>query len=121
MSRPVITLGEARDIALALASTQEADHWGNPSFRVGGRIFATVPDSEHMNVMIDPFDVESAVLEEPDACSELRWGKKVSGVQVDLRRASPELLGDLLEAAWRRRAPRRVLAAYQNFPPPRST
>src|SRR5438552_5134770 len=76
MSRPVITLGEARDIALALASTQEADHWGNPSFRVGGRIFATVPDSEHMNVMIDPFDVESAVLEEPDACSGLRWGRE---------------------------------------------
>ncbi|TMC52501.1 MAG: MmcQ/YjbR family DNA-binding protein [Chloroflexi bacterium] len=99
MSRPVITLGEARDIALALPAAQEAGHWGNPSFRVGGRIFATMPDSEHMNVMIDPFDVESAVLEEPDACSELRWGKKVSGVRVDLKRASPELLGDLLEAA----------------------
>src|SRR5438270_13632096 len=119
MSRPVITLGEARDIALALPAAQEAGHWGNPSFRVGGRIFATMPDSEHMNVMIDPFDVESAVLEEPDGCSELRWGKKVSGTQVDLRRDSPELQGDLLEAAWSPRSPRGVLSAYQNFPPHR--
>src|SRR5438445_11930068 len=100
MSRPVITLGEARDIALALASTQEADDWGNPSFRVGGRIVATVPDSEHMNVMIDPFDVESALPEEPIACSKLRRGKKANGVQVDLRPAAPELHGDLLDAAW---------------------
>src|SRR5438067_8280951 len=84
MSRPVITLGEARDIALALASTQEADHWGNPSFRVGGRIFATVPDSEHMNVMIDPFDVESAVLEEPDACSEDRKSTRLNSSHVSI-------------------------------------
>jgi hypothetical protein len=109
----VSKLGEARTFALALPGAAEADHWGNPSFRVGGRIFATVPDPEHLNVMIDPFDVESVVLEEPEACSELRWGKKVSGVRLDLRLASPKLVGDLLEAAWRRRVPRRLLAARE--------
>jgi hypothetical protein len=109
----VSKLGEIRTFALALPGAGEADHWGNPSFRVGGRIFATFPDPEHLNVMIDPFDVESAVREEPDACTELLWGKKVSGVRVDLAAASPELVVDLLEAAWRRRAPRRLLAARE--------
>jgi hypothetical protein len=113
MSKAVIKLGEARALALALPGAEEADHWGNPSFRVAGRIFATLPDSGHLNVMIDPLDVEAAAREEPEACAELRWGKNVSGVRVDLGRASPELVGDLLEAAWRRKAPRRLSAARE--------
>ncbi len=63
--------------------------------------------------MIDPFEVDAAVREDPAASSELWWGKEVRGVRVDLKRASPRLVGDLLEAAWRRRAPRRLLAAGQ--------
>lgn len=50
MSKAVTELGEARAFALALPGAEEADHWGNPSFRVGGRIFATVPDPGHLNV-----------------------------------------------------------------------
>ena len=107
----MIPLGKARAIALALPDATESDHWGNPSFRIYGRIFATVPDPAHLNVMIDPFDVDAAVREDPAACSELLWGKEVRGVRVDLIHASPKLVGDLLEAACRRRAPRRFLAA----------
>ena len=110
-SSPVTGLGKARKIALALPGATEADHWGNPSFRVGGRIFATAPDPRHLNVMIDPFEVEGAVRADPGACSELWWGQEVRGVKVDLEHASAQLVGDLLEAAWRRRASRRLLAA----------
>jgi hypothetical protein len=113
MSLSVVTLGKARAIALGMPEAVEAEHWGNPSFRIYGRIFATVPDPHHLNVMIDPLDVESVVRVAPSACSELHWGKEVSGVTVDLRRASPRLVGDLLEAAWRRRAPKRLVAAGQ--------
>lgn len=113
MSRSVVNLRAVRDIALALPEAVEADHWGNPSFRIYGRIFATVPDPRHLHVMIDPLDAESVVNVAPAACSELHWGKEVRGVRVDLRAASPRLVGDLLEAAWRRRAPKRLLAAGQ--------
>ncbi len=97
-------------MALALPEAVESQHWGNPSFRVAGRIFATVPDAGHLNVMIDAFDVDAVVRQETEACRELWWGKKLSGVQVDLQNASRALVGDLLEAAWRRRAPRRIAA-----------
>jgi hypothetical protein len=107
----VSTLKDARAIALSLPGAEEADHWGNPSFRIYGRIFATVPDPEHMNVMIDPFDMEAAVRAYPAACAELWWGKEVRGARVELRRATRRLVGDLLEAAWRRRAPKQLLAA----------
>ena len=114
MSRSAISLGALRAIALALPDAVEADHWGNPSFRIGGRIFATVPDPTHLNVMVDPVDAEAVVRAAPEACAVLFWGKEVRGVTVDLRKASRRLVGDLLEAAWRRRAPRRVSAAAKS-------
>lgn len=110
-SSPVSSIGEARKIALGLPGAAEVNHWGNPSFRVDGRIFATVPDRAHLNVMIDPFQVEGAVQANPDACAELCWGKEVRGVKVDLKLAPRKLVTDLLEAAWRVRAPRRLLGA----------
>ena len=97
-----------RKLALALPEAVEQDHFGRPSFRVRGRIFSTLPDSEHLNVMIDAFDVDGAVRENPAACQELWWGKKLSGVRVNLRAATPALIRELLTTAWRRKAPRSV-------------
>jgi hypothetical protein len=119
----VISLGEVRTIALALPEATETDHWGNPSFRIYGRIFATVPNPAHLNVMVDPFDVDAVVREDPKACSPLHWGKEVRGVQVTLANATPALVANLLEVAWRRKAPRRLLGRsgdHQNLPPPRT-
>ena len=101
---------DVRALALALRRATEEDHWGRPSFRVRGRIFATLPDPEHLNVMIDPFEVDGAVKVDPAACEPLLWGKQVRGVRVKLRVASPDLVRDLLAAAWRRKAPRALLA-----------
>ena len=77
---------------MALPETVEQDHFGNPSFRVRGRIFATVPDADHVNVMIDAFDVESVVRDYPESCEELWWGKRLSGVRVSLADAEPAML-----------------------------
>jgi hypothetical protein len=104
-----ITIHEVRRVALSLPEVVEQDHWGNPSFRIRGRIFATVPDKEHVNLMIDPFDVDAVVREDPDTCEELRWGKQVRGVRVSLNRAGSTMVGELLKMAWRRRAPKRLL------------
>jgi hypothetical protein len=105
----MIHVRDLRALAMALPETSEEDHFGRPSFRVRGRIFATVPDPEHLNVMIDPFDVDGVVKEDPAACEPLLWGKQLRGVRVKLRVASPELVRDLLAAAWRRKAPRALL------------
>jgi hypothetical protein len=105
----VITIHQVRRFALALPEAAEQDHFGNPSFRVRGRIFATVPDEAHLNVMIDPFDVEAAVREDPAGCQELRWGREVRGVHVSLSTATRQMVETLLEAAWRRKAPKRLV------------
>ena len=93
---------------MALPGTVELPHWGNPSFRVRGRIFATVPDAGHVNVLIDPFDVEAVVADAPESCQQILWGKEVRGVRVTLRTADPKMVETLLRSAWRRRAPKRA-------------
>jgi hypothetical protein len=98
----------ARKIALSLPEAVEQDHFGNPSFRVRGRIFATVPDGSHLNVMIDPFDVDAVVRAEPESCAEILWGKEVRGVRVSLPKASPAMIEELLRVAWKRKAPKRL-------------
>ena len=108
----MITVAEARRLALALPEAVEQDHHGFPSFRVRGRIFATLPDDATLRVMLDPDAVEEAVAAAPEQCSVLRWGAKVSGVAVHLPAADPDTVADLLADAWRRRAPVRLRQAF---------
>ncbi len=96
----MIAPDRARAIALALPDAVEQDHHGRPSFRVGGRIFATLWDPEHMNVMTDEPGIHTAVAANPEVCAEVYWGKRLAAVRVDLRAAGEELLRELLADAW---------------------
>jgi hypothetical protein len=100
---------QARRIALALPEAVELDHHGRPSFRVDGRIFATLWDEHHMNVMLDEDGIRTAVQAAPEICEEVWWGKRLAAVRVDLRWAPEELLADLLGDAWEGKAPARLL------------
>jgi hypothetical protein len=102
-----VTVDQIRRLALAFPEAIEQEHFGNPSFRIRGRIFATVPDDSHVNVMIDPFDVDGVVREDPESCAALLWGKEVRGVRVAMRNVAPGMVQKLLEMAWQRKAPRR--------------
>ena len=104
----MVTLAEARRLALALPETTEEDHHGIPSFRVRNKIFATVPDGHHVRVMLDADATRAAVSDDPDAFAELWWGKKLSGVTVTLASADHRRVTELLEEAWRRVAPKRL-------------
>lgn len=101
-----MTLAEARRMALALAGATEQPHHGMPSFRVRGKIFATVPDDAHLRVMVEPELARAAVETDPAAFAELWWGRKLAGVTVVLARAKRAQVADLLERAWGARAPR---------------
>jgi len=103
-----MTPDEARRIALTLPETVEQDHHGRPSFRVAGRIFATLWDPEHMNVMLDEPGIRTAVQAHPDVCAEVMWGKRLAAVRVTLPAVDPELLGELLTDAWEGKAPERL-------------
>jgi hypothetical protein len=98
-------LSHVRAIALALPEVTESDHHGMASFRVRGKIFATVPDDEHVRIMLDESGIRSAVAEEPLICDEFYWGKKLSCVVVAVKPATTSLLRELLTDAWLLKAP----------------
>jgi len=91
-------------LALALPETSEADHHGRPSFRVRGRIFATVPDQEHLRIMIDEGGIHAAAAEHPAACQAFSWGTRLAYVVVELAAIAPEQLAGLLSDTWFRNA-----------------
>ena len=103
-----------RRLALDLLGTTEQDHHGRPSFRVGGRIYATLWDDTHLNVMLEPQRIETLAAEPTGMCAPIHWGRRLAALQVHLERATPGAVALLLEEAWRRRAP--VIPTPQ--PPP---
>lgn len=103
------TLAQARKLALGLPEATEQDHHGMPSFRVRGKIFATAPDDTHLRVMVDEMEIRAAVAENPKACHEFYWGKRLACVVVDLKLANLALVRDLLTDAWIGKAPARLV------------
>lgn len=100
---------EARAVALSLPEAVEQDHHGRPSFRVGGKIFATLWSDERMNVMLDEGGILTAIDTAPGACEQVWWGKRLSAVGITLSRVDRQFLGELLTDAWEQKAPRRLL------------
>ena len=100
---------EARRLALSLPEATEQDHHGFPSFRVRGKIFATLPDDEHLNVMLGAADVQLALAMARQCCEAVWWGKRLAGVRVTLPAADSKRVGALLRMAWEGKAPRRLV------------
>ena len=97
-------LDEAVAAVLALPGVTEADHHGRRSFRVGaGKVLATVPEQGVLNVMVGE-DLAHAASAQPGV-DLLWWGRKLSGVRVQVATVDPALLDELLQDAWSRRAP----------------
>ena len=105
-----VSADEARSLALALPEAVEQDHHGRPSFRVGGKIFATLWSDGRMNVMLDEGGIRTAVESTPDACENVWWGKRLAAVGVTLARVDRAFLEELLTDAWEQRAPKRLLS-----------
>ena len=108
MRAVAVSADEARALALSLPEAVELDHHGRPSFRVGGKIFATLWNEGRMNVMLDEGGILTAMESAPDACEKVWWGKRLAAVGVTLGLADRELLGELLTDAWEQKAPKRL-------------
>jgi hypothetical protein len=109
----IVDLDDARAIALRLPGTHEEPHFDLTSFRTGTKIFATAPaDGDHLRIMVDESEIMACVAEDPAVFGELWWGKKLGGLQVALGAADPTRVAELLEDAWRRKAPKRAVAAH---------
>ena len=100
-----------RKLALALPEATEQPHHDLTSFRVRGKIFATMPpEGGRLHVFLPADEVASYSAEFPTAVEELWWGKKLSGCRIVLRHADRALVREMLTESWRRKAPKSLLA-----------
>lgn len=105
----------ARAFALALPDAQEAPHHHMSSFRVRGKIFATVPPEQtHLHVFVAEERREAALAVDPAACEKLKWGKKVVGLRLSLEASDEDFVKDLLESAWANKAPPALVAKHRS-------
>jgi hypothetical protein len=112
-----MNLEGARRVALSLPEVTEQPHFEKSSFRVRGKIFATVPPGgRHLHVFVDEHETRACVAEDPTAYEELWWGKRLAGVRVNLRAARAKEISELLKEAWRRKAPKRLVVAFETRP-----
>ena len=95
-----------RRIALSLPDTTEASHFGNPDFRVGGKIFATLSlERDGYGVLLLTPDQQSGMVQdEPAVFSPVPggWGRNGS-TRVLLSKAAPDVLEAALRTAWQSR------------------
>lgn len=101
----MVTVAVARRLALALPGAVEQDHHGFPSFRIVGRIFATLPGPDRLRVMLDEHGIRSAAATWPGTCREYYWGKRLACLEIDLTNADEELVNSLLGEAWEHKRP----------------
>lgn len=100
-----------REFVFSLPEVTEEPHFEKSSFRVRGKIFATLPeDGDHLHLFIDEEATRALVASDPSAFEPLHWGKRLAGVRLKLALVDEELLCELLEESWRRKAPKALVA-----------
>ena len=102
-----------RRFALSLPETREESHFDLASFRVKGKIFATVPPGDtHLHVFAGDDARELMARAQPSAYETLMWGKRAAGLRVTLAAAKAKDVQKLLRSAWLRKAPKRLAAQF---------
>ena len=105
-----MTADDIRAIALALPDTAELPHFEKTSFRVGGKIFATLsPDGKRLMLKL-PEEIKGTLkASDPDAILPLpgAWDRGGSTL-IEVAAMDPAKLADLIRLAWRTTAPAKL-------------
>ena len=104
-----MTVDDFRRIALSLEGAEEGSHMGQPDFRVGGRIFATLASAGqgYGNVKLTPERQAALVEEMPEVFVPIPggWGR-MGMTHVRLAAVSEDVLAGALRLAWKLRVER---------------
>ncbi len=95
-----------RRIALSLEGAEESSHMGQPDFRVGGRIFATLASEKegYGNLMLTLEQQTLFVEELPEVFLPIKggWGR-LGMTHIRLAAANEDVLAGALRTAWQSR------------------
>lgn len=113
------TVDDVRRIALGLPEAEEGSSYGTPAWKVRGKLFARLrEDGETLAVFCDFMEREAMLAEDPRSFLLTDHYRDYPMVLVRLAAVDPAELGEVITESWRRRAPKRLLAAYDEAHPP---
>jgi hypothetical protein len=109
----MIRFATVRKLALALPEVVERTAYGTPAFRVRDKLFCRLlDDGESIVVYVDPVERAELVDWKPKTFQVSAHYQNYPMVIVRLANAEREEVREVLVESWRRRAPKRLVAAY---------
>ncbi|HET6567282.1 MAG TPA: MmcQ/YjbR family DNA-binding protein [Rhodothermales bacterium] len=108
-----LTLASVRTLILSFPGMEEGTSYGTPGFRTGGKLLVRMhQDGEALVVRVDPSERETLMEGDPVTFYITDHYRNHPWVLVCLSTVSPAELRDLIEKAWRKAAPKRLVAAF---------
>ncbi|MGW4229928.1 MmcQ/YjbR family DNA-binding protein [Streptomyces sp. NPDC004980] len=118
-----LTADDVRVIALSLPDTTEKLAWGQPTFRVGGKIFASLADEDTTMGVKCPVDERAELIASEPEKFFVREGHDDNYAWLRVRIAALEDAAELtavLTDSWLQAAPRGLVAEHPELSPPRA-
>ncbi len=112
-----MTFDELRALAHALPEVEEEITWGTDlTFRARGKIFVVTGDenSTSASVKATPADQHALIDADPATYSMSAYVGRFGWVTVQLATVDAAQMRQLVIDAWRRTAPKRLVAAYDS-------
>ncbi|RJL22492.1 MmcQ/YjbR family DNA-binding protein [Bailinhaonella thermotolerans] len=110
----MVPIQTVREMAMSLPEVTERPAWGMPCFRVREKIFVSVADDEEtIGVAVSKEDRAALCASDP-AKFFYREGHDTNynWMRVRLSAVDPSELRELITDAWRLKAPKRLVTAY---------
>lgn len=109
-----MTFDDARRLALAFPGVEEGTSYGTPALRAKGKLLARLrEDGETLAVKCGFVERDLRMKADPAVFFTTDHYLGYPTVLVRLAAVRPADLQDVLEEAWRRQAPKRLVAAYE--------
>jgi len=105
-----------REIASALPDAETSTTYGQPAFKVGGKLFAWISPDRHaegaLALRVDLEEKPLAIAADPEVFFETAHYEGQPILLVRLDQVGPAELEERIEESWLLRAPKRVADAY---------
>jgi hypothetical protein len=109
-----VTFQQFRRLCLSLPESEEVETWGEATFRVKNRIFAMGSQGGGFVSIKASLDDQAGLVEmDPKTFSPSAYTGRFGWVSVRLAGMGSELAAKVVINAWKRTAPRRVVAEYE--------
>jgi hypothetical protein len=107
----------AHKLALSLPEAEERDHFGSPSFRVRGKIFAQLSapgkEDECALVKLSSADQAALMMSDPGTFSAVPYWGQHGWTYVRLASIEASILRGLLLQSWRHVVPKKLSATFE--------